>query len=505
MSNQTNQPVPDGPTPATSSMVRLVSTVSLAAGDDLPTAPQQRPISVSPSTISSLNPITNLLQIAAPECGVSDCEASGLSQRQSSSGVASSTVSSPRALYPATRYLKAPYLPPALNTRRQARESFEFQLLAGSEWEAVDIASSRKAGEERALAKREEAQKAKQGRAQAARHSLTNFERGGAIMSRNRPRGPSARDNGAAANEEIEMWNRIRQDIFKAAERNEKQKSPGFALAALREKIAKTGRKATPSELEQMENFHRIINKHSDEERAILLDEPADVIKNLEILIALRSASEADPQTRASATGKPRKRKSEADASAADSPAPAAAGVSDKLNRLKSGTHRSTSVSSSQAREAISVKSEDGVEGTKGTAAEKSGQLFVGAEVVFKHNKKQQGVEGEGIQCIIKSIAGEGHKKRYDVQDPEPNENGEEGAVYKTTAASLIPIPQVGASLPFFSVGKQVLARYPDTTTFYRAEVMGSKKDVYRLKFEGEEDDKEMDVDRRFVLDIPGK
>lgn len=49
-----------------------------------------------------------------------------------------------------------------------------------------------------------------------------------------------------------------------------------------------------------------------------------------------------------------------------------------------------------------------------------------------------------------------------------------------------------------------MLARYPDTTTFYRAEVTGSRKDVYRLKFEGEEDDKEMEVDKRFVLDIPG-
>jgi SAGA-associated factor 29 len=93
----------------------------------------------------------------------------------------------------------------------------------------------------------------------------------------------------------------------------------------------------------------------------------------------------------------------------------------------------------------------------------------------------------------------------YDVQDPEPNENGEEGAVFKTTASSLIPIPHAGAPLPSFPVGKQVLARYPDTTTFYRAEVMGSKKDTYRLKFEGEEDDKEMETERRFVLDIPNK
>jgi hypothetical protein len=33
--------------------------------------------------------------------------------------------------------------------------------------------------------------------------------------------------------------------------------------------------------------------------------------------------------------------------------------------------------------------------------------------VVFKHNKNKQGEgEGEGIQCIIKGISGEGHKKR---------------------------------------------------------------------------------------------
>jgi SAGA-associated factor 29 len=63
----------------------------------------------------------------------------------------------------------------------------------------------------------------------------------------------------------------------------------------------------------------------------------------------------------------------------------------------------------------------------------------------------------------------------------------------------------MGSSISPFTVGKQVLARYPDTTTFYRAEVMGVKKEAYRLKFEGEEDDKEMEVDRRYVLDIPNK
>lgn len=252
--------------------------------------------------------------------------------------------------------------------------------------------------------------------------------------------------------------------------------------------------------------------KLCEEESAVLNDEPHDVLKNLQLLTALRQASEAEaPVNRVVSMSKSRKKKGEVDGSSTESPGPTGASVSDKVTRIKGAVPRSASVSSAHTRETreprdnVAVKIEEGSEGTKGTIAERSGQLVVGAEVVFKHSKNKQGIEGEGIQCIIKAISGEGHRKRYDIQDPEPNENGEQGQVYKTGAASLIPIPQVGSTLPSFAAGKQVLARYPDTTTFYRAEVMGSRRDTYRLKFEGEEDDKEMEVDKRFVLDIPGK
>ncbi|KAE8412550.1 SGF29 tudor-like domain-containing protein [Aspergillus pseudocaelatus] len=331
-------------------------------------------------------------------------------------------------------------------------------------------------------------------------------------MSRNRPRGPPLpRDNGLAANEETDMWNKILQDLRKAKEKNDKQKSLAEQISALNEKVGKDGGKPSLHEHNQLDSLYRQMLKLCEDERAILQDEPSDVIKNLGLLTALRQASEAEaPLNRAAALGKSRKKRNDVDGSATDSPGPSGASLPDKAGRIKGGIQRGSSVSSNQARDSrdsrdVHVKVEEGTEGTKGTLAERNGHLVVGAEVVFKHNKNKQGVEGEGIQCIIKGISGDGHKKRYDVQDPEPNENGEQGAVYKTTAASLIPIPQVGSTLPSFSVGKQVLARYPDTTTFYRAEVMGSRKDTYRLKFEGEEDDKEMEVDRRFVLDILGK
>ena len=98
------------------------------------------------------------------------------------------------------------------------------------------------------------------------------------------------------------------------------------------------------------------------------------------------------------------------------------------------------------------------------------------------------------------------NRYRYDVQDPEPDEHGAPGQIYKASAAVLVPIPPQGSNLPDYPKGKQVLARYPDTTTFYRAEVTGMKRDSCRLKFEGEEEiGTEMDVDRRYVLDYGGK
>ncbi|BDD64258.1 hypothetical protein MPDQ_004344 [Monascus purpureus] len=328
-------------------------------------------------------------------------------------------------------------------------------------------------------------------------------------MSRSRPRGPPVpRDNGLAANEETDMWNKIVQDLRKAKEKNDKQKELAEQITILNEKIAREGNKPTLTEYNQFDSIYRQMAKLCEEERAILQDEPSDVIKNLGLLTALRQASEAEaPLNRIAALQKSRKKRNELDGSATDSTIQPGLPVSEKLSRVKGSVQRSVSVPSQgrEGRDGIAVKIEEGAESPKSTASERGGQLVVGAEVVFRHNKNKQGIEGEGIQCIIKGISGEGFKKRYDVQDPEPNENGEQGAVFKTTAASLIPIPRAGSALPSFPVGKQVLARYPDTTTFYRAEVMGSKKDVYRLKFEGEEDDKEMEVDKRFVLDVPGK
>jgi SAGA-associated factor 29 len=72
----------------------------------------------------------------------------------------------------------------------------------------------------------------------------------------------------------------------------------------------------------------------------------------------------------------------------------------------------------------------------------------------------------------------------------------------------LLPIPPAGSQLPTFSPGKHVIALYPATTTFYNAQVISlfAKREVYSLKFEGEENEKEVkEVERRYVLDTKAK
>lgn len=47
------------------------------------------------------------------------------------------------------------------------------------------------------------------------------------------------RDNGLAANEETDMWNKILQDLRKAKEKNDKQKVVAEEIAALNEQIGR--------------------------------------------------------------------------------------------------------------------------------------------------------------------------------------------------------------------------------------------------------------------------
>ncbi|KAF8645161.1 hypothetical protein AX16_007989 [Volvariella volvacea WC 439] len=117
-------------------------------------------------------------------------------------------------------------------------------------------------------------------------------------------------------------------------------------------------------------------------------------------------------------------------------------------------------------------------------------------------------------------------KNRYQVQDAEPQEDGQPGLVYDTKLSAIIPLPDPDAapgsishvnSYPEFPAGSAVLALYPDTSCFYRAEVIATPREMqstgraalsskhiptYKLKFE-DDDNQEHTVPAQWVVEWP--
>ena len=161
----------------------------------------------------------------------------------------------------------------------------------------------------------------------------------------------------------------------------------------------------------------------------MLNEEPADLIKNLGILAALRTASEQEParQTAPPKRSKPKAPKVELDG-IADSPGPSPS-VASSTSRLKGNSARSGSVASTRdgkegtSKQEVIVKIEEVPsiaattagpvvsEGSKGLITFPAGKLVVGAEVAYKQAKmKEDG--SQWIQCIIINITDVNGRKR---------------------------------------------------------------------------------------------
>ncbi|ODV85669.1 hypothetical protein CANARDRAFT_232407 [[Candida] arabinofermentans NRRL YB-2248] len=126
--------------------------------------------------------------------------------------------------------------------------------------------------------------------------------------------------------------------------------------------------------------------------------------------------------------------------------------------------------------------------------------IIVNSEVAFKPKQKHS----EWIQCQVLKVFNE---YKFEIKDPEPDDNMPNGQHFKCNWKEIIYIPSIDqiSSCKNYPVGTKVLARYPETTTFYPAEVIGfTKNGNCRLKFEGEEEvGKETEVERRLVLPFP--
>ena len=143
-------------------------------------------------------------------------------------------------------------------------------------------------------------------------------------------------------------------------------------------------------------------------------------------------------------------------------------------------------------------------ESSNSTSSTKKIEFSKGQEVAFKPKPEYPTTETDWIQGKVTKVIGEGKSRRYKVEDVAPDE-GKQPKDFLTSASSMCPIPPDDVVLGPYDVGKRVLALYPETTTFYRAEVKAMLEDGSRVRliFDGDEDSTK-EVERRFVLDHSG-
>ncbi|PPQ66261.1 hypothetical protein CVT24_007279 [Panaeolus cyanescens] len=110
--------------------------------------------------------------------------------------------------------------------------------------------------------------------------------------------------------------------------------------------------------------------------------------------------------------------------------------------------------------------------------------LQPGRKVVFRPPNTADGDENTWIMAVvIRYIGHDKHGGKYEVQDAEPQDDGQPGQIYTSSAKSILALPDPDAppgslahisSYPEFPKGSTVMALYPDTSCFYRAEVIES-------------------------------
>jgi SAGA-associated factor 29 len=154
-------------------------------------------------------------------------------------------------------------------------------------------------------------------------------------------------------------------------------------------------------------------------------------------------------------------------------------------------------------------------DGTPSEGSDKAKQPKIvyekGQEVAFKRKTPGKPEEQDWIQGRVVRVIGEGKSRRYDVEDPYPDNKEENGPppapiIYKSSASQMVPIPPEGSDFKDYEIGRRVLALYPETTTFYRAEVKAILNDGadVQLLFEDEAAGELKIVTRRLVLDHKG-
>lgn len=330
------------------------------------------------------------------------------------------------------------------------------------------------------------------------------------MSQRNRSGRGSNRNNGNSHGEEAQIWEQAKTQAADIVSNINAENDSLTELVNLDKQVGAMNPDKIPGDaLQQMEQLCRSGVKVSEANMASI----KGLIDHLKILRAVVVAKE---QTEAQSAGPSKRaaRDSAATASslydfdgAGDSPVPSPMGGSSR----KFGDRSSNRDRDSVPPKADSVEpqgsSGSGAAGSVSSAAAnaRSKVLFSkGDAVAFKPRPMNGDQTSDWILGEVAAVLGEGKSRRYKVLDIEPDDQSKQKE-YRSSASSMIPITPESASssLKDWEANKIVLALYPNTTTFYKAEVHSMTADgKVNLKFEGENDSTTLQqVERRFVIE----
>ncbi|KJZ73833.1 hypothetical protein HIM_06726 [Hirsutella minnesotensis 3608] len=346
-----------------------------------------------------------------------------------------------------------------------------------------------------------------------------------AMSQRNRSGRGSNRNNGNNSHgEEAQIWDACKAQMNEiVAGINAENDSLG-ELVELDKRVGAMDPEKIPNDaLKQMEQLCRKGVKFSDANVASL----KAVMEQLKILRAVVVAKEQAEA--ASSSSGPSKRAATRDSTAAataasaslydfdgggDSPVPSpiggGAGGSSASTRKHGSSGGGGDRSSNRDRDSMPPKA-DSVEpqgpGSGGASGSNNRSRVVfskGDAVAFKPKAVSGESTSDWILGEVAQVLGEGKSRRYKVLDIEPDDQSKQKE-YRSSASNMIAITpeSQAATLRDWEAGKIVLALYPNTTTFYKAEVHSMDGDGrVNLKFEGENDSTTLQqVERRFVIE----
>ncbi|QIW95951.1 hypothetical protein AMS68_001469 [Peltaster fructicola] len=359
------------------------------------------------------------------------------------------------------------------------------------------------------------------------------------MSSRSRPRANHNQD----ADEERRLWKEIKERGSRVDEMVTRSNAIGNEILDVETQQAAlldAGKLSDMSLNEKLENLYRENLKLCDEVQQILEGAAgeANLLDSINILAGLREASVGEqaaapvttPRVVSGKRDRPKKGVTKVSTATPvdDAIDELSAAPSPRVAGTRLTKEKSSRAGSIPATREASVKIEDGAESIASSidTIPAAGKLGLAARIAYKtgdlvlYKHRDRGSEGEGILCRVTAVIGEGKQRRYEIQDvdtdpssnPTPGPGGKalpvtaSGSSFRASINSLMQIPESNDKLLDLPKGKQVLALYPDTTTFYRGEVTAPWKakdgtDSVQVKFEGEQENIESQpVERKYVL-----